>query len=308
MILYCAGNMNPEVLGEMAERTESRNWLETNAHKGSRDVAIYFAKDKPKFRLFIDSGAFTAWAKGTEINLDEYIGFCKEIEELSCFSQYPVVYAALDVIAGNRDATTEPTAADFEKSSAQGWANYLKMKAAGVQSIPTFHQGDETSATGWKWFDMMLDDTDYVALSPRKVNKTTAEKATWINDCFKRIDARGQLPGNCRDGKHPIRTHGLGIASPVFMETYPFYSVDSTAWIHCGSSMYAVYFDGRRRNLVLPREWKDNTSFTLSSVHHYYPQGKANLVYYFHEKGIGADAELETHITNHWRERGVTWE
>src|SRR5437879_6797175 len=76
--------MAPEILAAMAGRTGARNWLETNAHKGSRNCADHFASFEcmeQRFRLFVDSGAFTVWCKGSKgkaIDHDAYIAYAKE--------------------------------------------------------------------------------------------------------------------------------------------------------------------------------------------------------------------------------------
>src|SRR5205085_4032729 len=59
--------MDPEILADMAARTNAKNWLETFAHKGSRNCAKYFASFEcmeHRFRVFVDSGAFTVWCGG----------------------------------------------------------------------------------------------------------------------------------------------------------------------------------------------------------------------------------------------------
>ncbi|VVB51667.1 Uncharacterised protein [uncultured archaeon] len=328
MILYTAGNMNPQVLAGMSERTNAKNWLETNAHKGSRDCADWFASPfcadtegngVTGFRLFIDSGAFTAWVKGKPIDHDAYIQYCKGLLETAVC---PVVFASLDVIPGSLTGPPlEENDPEFARAAAAGWQNYLKEKAAGLKTIPTFHQGDP-----WEFLDLMMADTDYIGISPRKVAKTTAQKGDWLNQVFQRIDAAGKLPkpGNMHNA---IKTHGLGVSSPVFMETFPFYSVDSTRWLQGGNG-YFFFFDGHRIQLIFSTDWgglhwsvKDKmhfrgrctgeiyapTSWTLSAIHHYRAPYQAKLVYYFHERGIRADAEMNAHIIEHWEARGVTW-
>jgi hypothetical protein len=52
---------------------------------------------------------------------------------------------------------------------------------------------------------------------------------------------------------------------------------------------------------------RGETSWTLSGVHHYKPPFEAQLVYYYHEAAIRADAEMNEHIIEHWKARGVDW-
>jgi hypothetical protein len=310
VILYCAGNMATRILAGMAARTNAINWLETYAHKGSRDCADHFASFEcleQRFRVFVDSGAFTDWCKGKELGHDAYIdghnAYIAYAKDLLSRAVYPdrVVFASRDVIPGSLGGS-EPDEAEFRRAATRGWQNYLKEKSAGLKTIPTFHQGDP-----WELLDMMIADTDYIGISPRKVARTTVQKAEWLNKVFLRIKAAGRLPmsGNMHNA---IKTHGLGVSSPVFMETYPWFSVDSRRWLQGGNG-YFFYFDGRRIQMVPSSEWgrRVNEGHTLSAIHHYKPPYEANLVYYYHEKAMRADANLNHYMTEHWKYRGVDW-
>jgi hypothetical protein len=304
VILYCAGHMGPEILADMAARTNAKNWLETYAHPGSRDCADHFASFEcieHRFRLFVDSGAFTVWSKGKPIDHDRYIAYAKDLLYRAVYPDR-VVFASLDVIAGTLKGDY-PTEEEFRDAATRGWANYQKEKAAGLKTIPTFHQGDP-----WEFLDMMATDTDYIGISPRKVDETLQEKMKWLNDVFRRIDAMGKAPkpGNMQNA---LKTHGLGVSSPVLMGTYPWFSVDSRRWLQAGNGLF-FYFDGSRIQMVPSSEWgrrADEIGHTLSAIRHYKPPYKANLVYYYHEKAMQADAELNAYMTEHWEARGVGW-
>jgi hypothetical protein len=307
VILYCAGNMAPEILAAMAERTGAQNWLETYAHKGSRDCADHFTSFEcmeQRFRLFVDSGAFTFWCKGKAIDHDDHDAYIAYAKNLLYRAVYPerVVVASLDIIPGTLEGDY-PTEEEFHDAATRGWANYQREKAAGLKTIPTFHQGDP-----WQFLDMMATDTDYIGISPRKVDQTIQEKLKWLNDVFRRIDAMGKAPkpGNMHKA---LKTHGLGVSSPVLMETYPWFSVDSRSWLLAGKG-YFFSFDGRKIQRVPSGEWSrraDESGHTLSAIRHYKPPFKANLVYYYHEKAMQADAELNAYMTEHWEVRGVDW-
>lgn len=295
--------MAPEILAGMAERTGARNWLETFAHKGSRDCADHFASFEcmeQRFRLFVDSGAFTVWCGNPIDDHDAYIAYAKDLLYRAVYPER-VVFASLDIIAGTLDGEY-PTEEEFHDAATRGWANYQREKAAGLKTIPTFHQGDP-----WQFLDMMAKDTDYIGISPRKVDATLPEKFEWLNDVFRRIDAmgRGPQPGNMHNA---LKTHGLGVSSPELMTTYPWFSVDSRAWLYAGKGYFCI-FDGSRIQRIPSSEWgrRANEGHTLSAIRHYKPPYKANLVYYYHEQAIRADAELNAYMTEHWQARGVDW-
>jgi len=93
----------------------------------------------PKFcnHLFLDSGAFSAFTKKIEINLNEYIIFIKENKsELK-------VYASLDDISS------------YKKSI----VNFKKMLKEKINPLPAFHIGEPLDV-----LDFYFDHTDYVAL------------------------------------------------------------------------------------------------------------------------------------------------
>lgn len=77
----------------------------------------------PEVRFLLDSGAFTAWKAGNNIDLDEY---CSFIENLPI---KPWRYFSLDVI-GDPEGSLK---------------NYEKMISRGLNPIPIFTRGDEIS-------------------------------------------------------------------------------------------------------------------------------------------------------------------
>jgi len=297
--------MDPEILAGMATRTNAKNWLETFAHKGSRNCTEYFASFEcieHRFRVFVDSGAFTVWCGGKVKDHDAYITYAKDLLYRAVYPER-VVFASLDVIPGTSDGDY-PTEEEFHDAATRGWANYLKEKAAGLKTIPTLHQGDP-----WEFLDLMMADTDYIGISPRKVGVTLQEKVEWLNDVFLCIDAKGKLPkpGNMHNA---IKTHGLGVSSPALMRTYPWFSVDSRTWLLLAGKGYFSSFDGSRIQRVPSSEWgcrADESGHTLSAIRHYRPPYRANLVYCYHEKAMRADAELNAYMTDHWQARGVDW-
>jgi hypothetical protein len=90
----------------------------------TNDIYAQFKRiDSEDLRLYIDSGAFTAWKAGKEIKLDDY---CKFIESLPIV---PTRYFTLDVI-GNYIKTEE---------------NYRIMLDRGFNPVPIFTRGEDVS-------------------------------------------------------------------------------------------------------------------------------------------------------------------
>lgn len=165
-----------------------------------------------QFRFFLDSGAFSAWTKGSVIDIDEYCAFIKaNIDHID-------VYPCLDVIPGKPGAGN---ATDKERDAAadQTWANYLYMKREGLDPIPVFHYGED-----WRHLTRMVTypGCDYIGIGGL-VGVPGPLRILWLDRLFKRLcDAEG-MP--------IVKTHGFGMTSVPLIFRYPWYSVDSTTWI-----------------------------------------------------------------------------
>src|SRR5260221_8934511 len=111
---------------------------------------------KKKVQLMLDSGAFSAWNRGEEINIKEYIAYVKRNQHLLHS------HVNLDVIPGvhgQRRATD-----DVESSAKQSYDNLQIMKAAELRPIPVFHHGESLT-----WLERLLKDGEpYIGLSASK--------------------------------------------------------------------------------------------------------------------------------------------
>lgn len=162
--------------------------------------------------LMLDSGAYSVWTQGKEIDLDAYIDFVE---------QRPAITIAinLDVIPGRPNDMTSTTPASVEEACQQGWKNYRRMikRIPQERVLPVYHRGDDV-----KWLHKYLDaGASYVALSP-KTDASTSEKIKWLKR-LKPILFDGA-------GRRVVKTHGLGVTSFDVMAFWDWYSVDSTSW------------------------------------------------------------------------------
>ena len=166
--------------------------------------------DPSEFTFFLDSGAYSAWSKGTQIDLDEYIAFIKSNADLL------EVYACLDCIPGapGRSATSAERNAGAELT----WKNYLYMKSEGLDPLPVYHYGEDP-----KFLERMLDyGCDYIGIGGL-VGVPSEHRRSWLDRVFNRITDEAGMP--------IIKTHGFGMTSVPLIFRYPWYSVDSTTWI-----------------------------------------------------------------------------
>jgi len=163
--------------------------------------------------LILDSGAFSAWTKQKEVNLDDYADFA--LEYLDCFN-YVV---NLDVIPGewkSKGLTKE----DIDSSAQEGWRNYKRLLRKGIpreKLVHVFHQKED-----WEWLHKMMGEMDYIGISPAN-DHSTDSKIQWLNDCMRRVTNQ--------DGYPIIKFHGFGITSIRAIINFPWYSVDSASWV-----------------------------------------------------------------------------
>ena len=123
---------------------------------------------EPGIRLFLDSGAYTAWTKGQTIDVHEYIKFVHEVEP--CIA----TYANVDVIPGGSDRVR--TTADAEASARRSYRNLQIMKDAGLKPLPVFHQGEH-----FRWLETMLvDGEDYIGVSTAKDYRMPCSADGWM--------------------------------------------------------------------------------------------------------------------------------
>lgn len=149
-----------------------------------------------KVELFLDSGAFSAWNQGVEINVKDYIKFIKEHKEMLS------VYAVLDVI-GDAEGT---------------WKNQKIMEKAGLNPLPCFHFGEP-----WKYLERYINEYDYLAIGGLARRGNKPETTAFLDRAFDMICDEEGLP--------KIKIHGFAVTGMKLMKRYPWFSVDSTTWL-----------------------------------------------------------------------------
>jgi len=171
-------------------------------------------KPPEPIRLFLDSGAYTAWKQRQTIDVRAYVDFVREAEP------WLAVYANLDVIPGRPDRVR--TTADAEASATQSYRNLQIMKDTGLKPLPVFHQGER-----FHWLEKMLQEgEDYIGVSTAK-NLPDDVQRRWLDDFFREVSDK--------QGRPLIRVHGFGAAHVRLLRRYPFHSVDSAGWSIAGA-------------------------------------------------------------------------
>lgn len=160
-----------------------------------------------RVKCILDSGAYSAWGQGIEIDLRDYIRYVQEHKHLL------ESYVNLDSIPAKKTLEAR------EAAARQSYKNQQVMKEAGLHPIPVFHQGEN-----WLWLEKMLKDGEtYIGLSTGGQHRQPRPSIyRWLDQCFSRLcDAQG---------RPLVRIHGFGITSRLLLLRYPCTTVDSTTW------------------------------------------------------------------------------
>lgn len=224
-------------------------------------------KRTKKIELLLDSGAFSAWTQGVEIDIYAYIEFIKKYKDAID------VYVNLDVIGIGGKQPNDLTA----KKTLE---NQRKMEKAGLDPLPVFHFGEPI-----KYLRGYVNEYDYIALGV--AGNSGNKLIPWLDNCFSNFI--------CEASGHPkIKVHGFAVTSLPIMLRYPWYSVDSTSWVMT-SRMGSIYVPKYRNNKWIYDEntWKVMVStrsptqkekgkhiFTFSS------KEREIILCYFEEKGF----------------------
>lgn len=177
--------------------TTSKQYREIIASLDGGMLLSYFYSHKKglpslKRKIFLDSGAYSAFSVKAVINIDDYIEFIKANKDKI------ETYANLDVI-GDWQATEK---------------NQIYMEGQGLNPLATFHYGSPLDV-----LREMIKKYDYIALGglvPVAQDKRNLKKAL---DIYFNI-----IRDKCK-------VHAYGMNALWIWKDYPFYSVDATSWL-----------------------------------------------------------------------------
>lgn len=151
-------------------------------------------------RVFLDSGAFSAFTQGVEIDLVRYCDFIKR-------------NADIIEVASVLDAVGDPL---------KTYQNQKAMEAQGVAALPCFHYGEDE-----RYLEHYVANYEYITLGGM-VPISTPNLLLWLDRLWEKYLTDG-------DGRARIKVHGFGLTTIKLMERYPWYSVDSSSWVQISS-------------------------------------------------------------------------
>ena len=208
-----------KLYSQLTERSCIKHWINFNV-----EADTYH-------KLFIDSGAFTAWTKGVVLDVEDYINF------INTYTEHLELFACVDNIPGRFDR--RPTLEERKAAPQLTWENYLYMRERVKDKdklLPTFHLGEDLKALE-NMLNTKLDGKHipYIALGGT-VGAPIPQKKKWYSTVFKVI----------KQSKNPnVKTHAFGMTSTDILEMYPFTSADSTSWKMTGVYGYILTEHGQ---------------------------------------------------------------
>lgn len=152
-------------------------------------------------KVFLDSGAFSAFTLGKKVDLKKYCRYIKENEDIiECAS-------VLDSIG-----------------SAQGtYANQVAMEKEGVCPLPCFHYGEDP-----RYLEYYIANYEYITLGGM-VPISNQQLYYWLDELWEKYLSDGS-------GRPRLKVHGFGLTAEKLVMRYPWYSVDSSAWVQLAAN------------------------------------------------------------------------
>jgi len=231
-------------------------------------------KDNNK-NLFLDSGAYGAWTRNTEIDVDAYIELLHE------FKDDLWNYIQLDVKFDKNNT--------IEQSIRKTKENCRIMEQAGLHPIPVYHG----TTYNMKYLEELLEKYEFImigGMAGEKFNlKVTLDEIFALNSKYKR------------------KLHALGQTNNKVFLNYPFYSADSTSWVHGGITNKLYYLQNytslKNFNIkeAIPDEFFKENYLDINMVE--------GVKSWRHRNFFNASIfhELQYNLTNIWEGRRVIW-
>lgn len=242
--IYMAGNCEAGLFERLLDQNIDK-LFNYHTEMGGIKKFISYISEHPNItsKLFVDSGAFTAWTLGHEIDTDTYIRFLNENDK------YLTLAGQVDSIPGSREklGTQEDTIIAAEKT----WKNYLYMRERLNNPdliLYTFHIGEPLDylKQALEWRDTDGNQMKYMALGGM-VGKPRSVRDGFLNHAFYIIK---------KSSNPDIKVHAFGMTDQTLLKKYPITSADSTTWI---------------KQAVLGRLYTPRGLITISDVQKYLP-------------------------------------
>lgn len=180
------------------------NFLESYHYIGKGRYAERIRENGTK--VFLDSGAFSAFSLGVEVDLPAYCRWIQQNLDIIRVEDGDLMASVLDGIG------------DPLKTYQNQWA----MEQLGVRPLPCFHYGEDE-----RYLEHYIANYSYITIGGM-VPISTPQLFHWLDRIWNKHLTDGS-------GRARIKVHGFGLTSVPLMQEYPWYSVDSSSWVQIGA-------------------------------------------------------------------------
>lgn len=190
---------------EKYQRSSVKHYLESYHYIHKQSFIDKIRKDGKQ--VFLDSGAFSAFTKGVNVDIDAYCRYIQDNDDIILRDGDTLLASVLDGIG-------DPL---------KTWQNQRRMEQLGVKPLPCFHYGEDERYLEW-----YIQNYDYITLGGM-VPISTPQLRLWLDRLWEKYltDA---------SGRPRLKVHGFGLTTISLMERYPWYSVDSSSWVQIAKS------------------------------------------------------------------------
>lgn len=190
------------------------NFLESYHYIGSGRYVEHIRENGR--RVFLDSGAFSAFSLGVSVDLPSYCDWIKRNQDIIRFEDGRILMASV------LDGIGDPL---------KTYQNQIAMEQLGVRPLPCFHYGEDERYLEW-----YLANYDYITIGGM-VPVSTPQLFHWLDRIWNKYLCDGS-------GRARVKVHGFGLTSVPLMQEYPWYSVDSSSWVQIGAHGN-IMFEGK---------------------------------------------------------------
>lgn len=248
------------------------------AFSGSARPSKKIAQLEGVSSLFVDSGAYSAWSIGKQLDVRDYAAWARHV--VPRFAEVHV--ASLDVIPGVKGKT--PTREQFAEAVHGSLTNGNMLRAAGLKVCEAYHFGEPI-----EHLHTLIErrqEGELLCLGGL-VGRSQPEIIAFCDGVFHELMRQGKK----RDGSAVIPpVHAFGLTRFRMMRRYPWYSCDST-------TNHAPRRYGQRLTREGTEVWieKDRPERRQSG----------ELVDYEARRILGMWRKIETDMSETWERRGI---
>jgi len=157
-------------------------------------------------KVFLDSGAFSAYTLGVELSVPVYCDYIKRNSDIIRVEDGSLMASVLDGIG-------DPL---------QTYRNQLWMESLGVRPLPCFHANEDE-----RYLEHYVKNYEYITLGGM-VGASSQQLMNWLDRIWDRYLCDSS-------GRPRCKVHGFGITAVPIMKAYPWWSCDSSSWIQSTS-------------------------------------------------------------------------